>query len=62
MNGGTYQTMLGRLINVRERYELFDIKLDKYERKNLANDKKFKKISAITGFRYYCGTISIFLV
>tara|TARA_B100001245_G_C22889009_1_gene427957 strand:- start:329 stop:1603 length:1275 start_codon:yes stop_codon:yes gene_type:complete len=44
MNGGTYQTMLGRLINVRERYELFDIKLDKYERKNLANDKKFKKI------------------
>ena len=44
MNGGTYQTMLGRLINVRERYELFDIKLDKYERKNLANDKKFTKL------------------
>ena len=44
MNGGTYQSMIGKLINVRERYELYNIKKDKYERKNLANNKKYKKV------------------
>ena len=44
MNGGTYQTMLNTLINVRERYELYDMQLDKHEINNLANDEKFKTI------------------
>ena len=44
MNGGTYQSMIGKLTNVRERYELYNIKKDKYERKNLANRKKYKKV------------------
>ena len=44
MNGCTYQSMIGKLINVRERYELYNIKQDKYERKNLANNKKYKKV------------------
>ena len=44
MNGGTYQTMLDTLINVRERYELYDMQLDKHEINNLANDEKFKTI------------------
>ncbi len=44
MNGGTYQSMIGKLTNVRERYELYNIKKDKYERKNLANNKKYKKV------------------
>ena len=29
MNGGTYQSMIGKLTNVRERYELYNIKKDK---------------------------------
>jgi len=44
MNGVTYQTMLDKLINVKERYELYNIKQDKYESKNLANNNHFKKI------------------
>ncbi len=44
MSGGTYQSMIGKLTNVRERYELYNIKKDKYERKNVANNKKYKKV------------------
>ena len=44
MMGGTYKTMLDQTINVRERFELYDIKIDKFERKNLANNKKYKGI------------------
>ena len=44
MNGYTYQSMIGKLTNVRERYELYNIKKDKYERKNVANNKKYKKV------------------
>ena len=44
MNGCTYQSMIGKLTNVRERYELYNIKKDKYERKNVANNKKYKKV------------------
>ena len=39
MMGDTYKTMLGQIINIRERYELYDINRDKYEIKNLANSK-----------------------
>ena len=44
MMGATYKTMLDQLINVKERYELYDLKKDKFERKNLAQNKKYKKI------------------
>ena len=44
MMGATYKSMLDQLINVRERYELYDIKKDKFEKKNLAKNKKYKKI------------------
>ena len=44
MMGDTYTTMLDQLINVRERYELYDLKKDKFERKNLAQNKKYKKV------------------
>ena len=44
MNGGTYKTMLDKLINVRERFELYNIQLDKYENYNLANKDDFKLI------------------
>ena len=44
MMGDTYKTMLGQIINIRERYELYDINRDKFERKNLANSKKYKSI------------------
>lgn len=44
MKGGTYQTMLDKLINVRERFELYNIQLDKYENHNLANKDEFKSI------------------
>ena len=36
--------MLDKLINVRERFELYNIKLDKYENDNLANKNEFKSI------------------
>ena len=44
MMGDTYKSMLDQLINVRERYELYDIKKDKFEKKNLAKNEKYKKI------------------
>ena len=44
MMGDTYKTMLGQIINIRERYELYDINRDKFEIKNLANNKKYKRI------------------
>jgi hypothetical protein len=44
MNGGTYETMLDKLINVRERFELYNIQLDKYENYNLANKHEFRSI------------------
>ena len=44
MMGDTYKTMLGQIINIRERYELYDINRDKFEKKNLANNKKYKSI------------------
>ncbi len=44
MMGPVYKTMLNQIINVRDRYELYDIKKDKFERKNLAQNKKYKKI------------------
>ena len=44
MMGVTYKSMLDQLINVRERYELYDIKKDKLEKKNLAKNKKYKSI------------------
>lgn len=44
MNGGTYKTMLDKLINVRERFELYNIQLDKYENYNLANKDEFKSV------------------
>ena len=44
MMGDTYKTMLGQIINIRERYELYDINRDKFERKNLANSKKYNSI------------------
>ena len=44
MKGGTYKTMLDKLINVRERFELYNIQLDKYENYNLANKDDFKLI------------------
>ena len=31
--GDTYKTMLGQIINIRERYELYDINRDKFEKK-----------------------------
>ena len=40
----TYKTMLKQMINVRDRYELYHIKTDKFERKNLAQNMKYKKI------------------
>jgi len=36
--------MLDKLINVRERFELYNIQLDKYENHNLANKDEFKSI------------------
>ena len=33
-----------QIINVRERYELYDIKKDKLEKKNLAQNEKYKNI------------------
>ena len=44
MMGPTYKTMLKQMINVRDRYELYHIKTDKFERKNLAQNMKYKKI------------------
>ena len=44
MMGPTYKAMLKQMINVRDRYELYHIKKDKFERKNLAQNKKYKKI------------------
>jgi N-sulfoglucosamine sulfohydrolase len=44
MMGPTYKTMLKQMINVRDRYELYHIKTDKFERKNLAQNIKYKKI------------------
>ena len=44
MMGATYKSMLGQIINVRERYELYDIKKDKLEKKNLAKNEKYKNI------------------
>jgi hypothetical protein len=42
--GATYISMLDQIINVRERYELYDIKKDKLEKKNLAKNEKYKNI------------------
>ena len=44
MMGATYISMLDQIINVRERYELYDIKKDKLEKKNLAKNEKYKNI------------------
>ena len=44
MMGATYKSMLDQIINVRERYELYDIKKDKLEKKNLAKNEKYNKI------------------
>ena len=44
MMGATYLSMLDQIINVRERYELYDIKKDKLEKKNLAKNEKYKNI------------------
>ncbi len=44
MMGPTYKAMLKQMINARDRYELYHIKKDKFERKNLAQNKKYKKI------------------
>ena len=44
MMGPTYKAMLKQMINVRDRYELYHIKTDKFERKNLAQNMKYKKI------------------
>ena len=44
MMGATYKSMLDQIINVRERYELYDIKKDKLEKKNLAKNEKYKSI------------------
>ena len=44
MKGGTYQTMIDKLVNARDHFELYNIKLDKFENNNLAYDEKFKTI------------------
>ena len=36
--------MIDKLVNARDHFELYNIKLDKFENNNLAYDEKFKTI------------------